>query len=525
MPSDPGSLPEQEHSIKAREHELYAKPVRSGNTTKAKPFPVYLREIPAEPLAGTTKVMLWMVGAIVALLFLAAVWRVTQRQRPRSGAPATGSGVKTASLQMRRRLSIFRSTTVGSGHGPATYGWRRTRSTVGSLCSEPLSILLYGQRDKMTELEVPVTMTAFRLGLLGLLCAINISPSYAAVSTSGSQGADGPPQPEPRVLGPVGSLQSIHEDYARQLLAIERQRLQRLEQLAARQAPKDAAETYEHLFRLAITNNLFADAEPAAKQVLKSPETAPPVVQFLAQTVDIIASADRGDFDGSLAELRSLVEATSERRRSGKNAGMALDTPALLAICEAYHGRLIQGNRFDVARSACQLVLKESENPALKAFCARRLNQLNLIDQPAPAIEGTDLDGKKMSLAELKGQVVLVVFWASWCVPSSTEVAGLEQAYNTYQNRGFRIVGINLDTVPVDSPKLDIVMPNIRRFILDHNVRWPNLVNGTGAQDYAKAYGVSDIPTNVLISRDGKVVHLDLTAKNLETVVAQQVGR
>ena len=182
----------------------------------------------------------------------------------------------------------------------------------------------------MTEIEVPVTMTAFRLGLLGLLCAINISPSYAAVSTSGSQGADGPPQPEPRVLGPVGSLQSIHEDYARQLLAIERQRLQRLGQLAARQAPKDAAETYEHLFRLAITNNLFAEAEPAAKQVLKSPETAPPVVQFLAQTVDIIASADRGDFDGSLAELRSLIEATSERRRSAKNAGMALDTSALL---------------------------------------------------------------------------------------------------------------------------------------------------------------------------------------------------
>ena len=70
--------------------------------------------------------------------------------------------------------------------------------------------------------------------------------------------------------------------------------------------------------------------------------------------------------------------------------------------------------------------------------------------------------------------------------------------------------------MPVDSPKLAIVMPNIRRFILDHNVRWPNLVNGTGAQDYAKAYGVSDIPANVLIGRDGKVAHLDLTAKNLD---------
>ena len=59
-------------------------------------------------------------------------------------------------------------------------------------------------------------------------------------------------------------------------------------------------------------------------------------------------------------------------------------------------------------------------------------------------------------------------------------------------------------------------MPNIRRFLLDHNVRWPNLINGTGAHDYAKAYGVTEIPTNVLIGRDGNVIHLDLSRKNLE---------
>ena len=117
-------------------------------------------------------------------------------------------------------------------------------------------------------------------------------------------------------LGPTGSqvsVQSIHADYARQLVLLERQRLERLGQLAARQAPKDAAETYEQLFRLAIATNLFTEAETAAKQILKSPKNVPPVVQFLAQTVDIIASADRGDYDGSLVELRSLIVATSER--------------------------------------------------------------------------------------------------------------------------------------------------------------------------------------------------------------------
>ncbi len=155
----------------------------------------------------------------------------------------------------------------------------------------------------------------------------------------------------------------------------------------------------------------------------------------------------------------------------------------------------------------------------------RGLNQLDMIGKPAPAIQGTDLSGKPVDSAALKGNVVLVVFWASWCVPSSTEIAWLDKAYNDYQARGFRILGINLDLLQKDGPKLETVMPNIKRFLIDHNVRWPNLVNGTGAQDYAAAYGVAEIPTNVLIGRDGNVIHLDLSRKNLESVVTRALGR
>jgi peroxiredoxin len=169
-------------------------------------------------------------------------------------------------------------------------------------------------------------------------------------------------------------------------------------------------------------------------------------------------------------------------------------------------------------------LLKESDNSSIKGFSASRLNQLDMIGKPAPAILGTDLDGKPVSLADLKGNVVLIVFWASWCLPSSAEVATLDQVYSTYQNRGFRVLGINVDTVQSGGPKLETVLPNIRRFLLDNNVRWPNLINGTGPNDYAKAYGVAEIPSNVLIGRDGNVIHLDLSPrKNLASVVARAV--
>jgi peroxiredoxin len=370
-------------------------------------------------------------------------------------------------------------------------------------------------------------MISPRIVLTGLFLTGSFLSSQATLGELSVPGQDDPAVSKPKVLTPAGAgatLQSIQDDYNSQLLQLERQRLERLGQLALRQSPKDAAETYELLFRLAITNNLFHEAEPFAQQVSKAPGSSSTVV-FLAHTIDIIASADMGKFDESLAELRRLIDGKQQPERPAPAAAANLDTPDLLAICEAYYQRLIQGDRFDTARAAFQLILKDSENPAVKAFCASRLNQLALIGKPAPAIQGTDLDGKTVSLADLKGQVVLVVFWASWCLPSSAEVGALDQVYSAYQGRGFRVIGINVDTLQNNGPKLETLLPNIKRFLVDNNVRWPNLINGQGTNDYARAYGITEIPSNFLIGRDGNITHLDLSpSKNLATVVAKAVG-
>jgi peroxiredoxin len=144
--------------------------------------------------------------------------------------------------------------------------------------------------------------------------------------------------------------------------------------------------------------------------------------------------------------------------------------------------------------------------------------------KPAPAIHGTDLDGKPVNLADLKGNVVVVVFWASCCLPSSAEAAWIDQTFSSHERCGFRVPGVNVDTLQSDGPKIETALPNIQRFLLDHNVRWPNLIKGTGASDFANAYGVAEIPTNVLIGRDGNVNHLDLSRKNLDSAVARALN-
>jgi len=82
-------------------------------------------------------------------------------------------------------------------------------------------------------------------------------------------------------------------------------------------------------------------------------------------------------------------------------------------------------------------------------------------------------------------------------------------------------LGINLDTHENGGQKLETVMPNIRRFLLDYNVPWPTIVNGSGDRDYAQAYGVADVPANILIGPDGTVVQIDLSRRNLEKVLTE----
>ena len=134
-----------------------------------------------------------------------------------------------------------------------------------------------------------------------------------------------------------------------------------------------------------------------------------------------------------------------------------------------------------------------------------------------------DTSGKPFSLDAAKGDVVLVVFWATWCVPNAQEVPWLDYLENTYKAQGFRIVSVNVDAIQ-HGGKVDAALPTVKRFLLDYNVTWPTLMSSTGAQDYASAFKVTQIPSSVLIGRDGKVTHIDLTGRKLEKAIASSLG-
>jgi thiol-disulfide isomerase/thioredoxin len=318
------------------------------------------------------------------------------------------------------------------------------------------------------------------------------------------------------------SIQAINEQYDQKLLQLDRERLERLGRLAGRQKPADAAATYEQLFRLGIAANLFRETETAADAVVNNGSPSPTTLG-LAHLMRIVARADRGAFEDSLDCLRQALSHQEKQGQAGGNKAN-LTAVELVGICEAYYERLVHEGQYEIARKALRLALDVAQEPVVKDFLRSRLNRIELLGKPAPPIRGTDMDGKPFDLAASRGKVVLIVFWASWCLPSASEVEWLEQAYDAYRGRGLQIVGINLDALQDGGQKLETVLPSVRRFLLDYNVRWPNLMSGTDDRDYARAYGITDIPANVLVDRNGNVVQVDMVRKNFEPILARVVG-
>lgn len=130
-----------------------------------------------------------------------------------------------------------------------------------------------------------------------------------------------------------------------------------------------------------------------------------------------------------------------------------------------------------------------------------------------PSFSLPDINGKDLSLASLKGKVVLVDFWASWCVPCRKENPNLVKAYAKYHDKGFEIVGISLDDKKTSWLKA-IEADKLTWLHASDLKAWKS--------DLVLEYGIKSVPTSFLVDANGKIIAKDLRGdaleKKLETI-------
>jgi thiol-disulfide isomerase/thioredoxin len=129
---------------------------------------------------------------------------------------------------------------------------------------------------------------------------------------------------------------------------------------------------------------------------------------------------------------------------------------------------------------------------------------------PAPDFALPTLAGESLRLADLRGKVVLVNFWATWCVPCRTEMPTIEELYRRYRDRGLEVVAINLDIL---SP------PGVQAFVKEVKVTFAIVLDPSWAT--ARAYRVIGLPTTYLIDRGGNVVVREVGERNWADGISQ----
>lgn len=136
--------------------------------------------------------------------------------------------------------------------------------------------------------------------------------------------------------------------------------------------------------------------------------------------------------------------------------------------------------------------------------------------KPAPEIEMAGLDGKMKKLSDLKGQYVLIDFWASWCGPCRRENPNVVAMYNKYKDKGFTVFSISLDN------KKDRWEQAIKA---DH-LTWTNHVSDLKgwSNAAAKLYNIRSIPFSVLIDKEGKIIGTNLRGETLERALMSIFG-
>jgi peroxiredoxin len=128
------------------------------------------------------------------------------------------------------------------------------------------------------------------------------------------------------------------------------------------------------------------------------------------------------------------------------------------------------------------------------------------VGQAAPDISLPDTDGKALQLSSLKGKIVVIDFWASWCGPCRQESPFNVEMYDAYKNKGFTFFSVSLDRNKEAWKKA----------IKKDGLYWPqHVLDAQG--EAATRYGVEAIPATFVIGRDGKIAAIGLRGAALDT--------
>lgn len=207
----------------------------------------------------------------------------------------------------------------------------------------------------------------------------------------------------------------------------------------------------------------------------------------------------------SLEERQQLLFSLEPRLTDPKSRSELLMT---LGEGDVHRGRDEQ------ARARFLQVLELEADPFYVQAARGELHEMDSlgVGQSAPAFEGETIDGRTVSMAELRGKVVVLEFWSTTCGPCRPEIEHLRRIADELGPRGVEVIGISLDRR----------LKDLEAFLAERKIDWPQLCDEKDFDgEIPRSYNVRGIPRSWIIDREGRIAAKDLRGDDLVAAVRE----
>jgi thiol-disulfide isomerase/thioredoxin len=130
----------------------------------------------------------------------------------------------------------------------------------------------------------------------------------------------------------------------------------------------------------------------------------------------------------------------------------------------------------------------------------------------------TALDGHNVDVSSLKGKIVLIDCWATWCGPCLQEMPRIKELYDKYHDKGFEVIGISMDEPSAKE--------RVKKLIKQKNIPWSQRFEGKGFEEdsFRKQYDIKSLPTVYLLNKEGIIVDTNARGERLEELIKQYLN-
>lgn len=240
-------------------------------------------------------------------------------------------------------------------------------------------------------------------------------------------------------------------------------------------------------------------------------EKNPKLADFTVQTKLMLIQMDK---NSTKEEFEAISKTIIDKLKAEKK--LTVDSARIFMGFESV-GEIVS-ERFknpklatDVMREFIQIIA-ESELKSMIPEIEGGIRRIELVGNEMK-IEGVTLGGEPFNWKSLRGKVILVDFWATWCGPCLAEVPNMLKQYEKYKEKGFEILGISVDR-DVDA---------LKSFVEEEKTPWiilsETLAKEKGIESTADYYGINGIPRMILVDREGKVISINARGEELNKLL------